>query len=661
MDYILKDWEKKMSAFASSVEKDLTEIRKCKADMQEMRQQMQKEVTGTYYVRDMNRIILSAPEIILGNVDPDGVLYDCAASNIVLRGTAVELLATGNGGRVETRAACIRQTAEDPGCDGNEHVLGPVSQVVSQARSIVIQSDDAEDAFTTPPAAIGGVRIHADKMLEISASQLSESKEELLDEQISGLEDRKAQLTEQVASHKESFNSLISELEELMKKKEKLVEKEYSIRAKYDEVEELNYEVESATDALAVEARSYSDVLAILSETNRLLKSLKSAKSKIKKGDAYLKQSTGSSLSIVGERIGIASADGEGNLRDNEDSGIAITANKVAIAAVNQDGSLKENGQVNIQAKTIEVATAGTADAAYDDNSELTAATYTAEGDFTLKSKNITIESVDYEVADKKFKEKQLTADSKIKLRAKTIEVSTEASANVEVDDEGKLTKANYTAEGDIIVKSKTFTLESTDTDIENGEAKEKALTAEGKVAIRAEKMDLSATDTEGKATGSVNINAKAVAVKSMDVEKEKRTDDKLAEGSTMTLVAEKMYVGAKSKDIKSKKLQAVSEEMGLFADKTFEAQQDEGKAVLQLDGGNANVGGSKTAVYGETTINGKTDIKGDVTAPKATIDNIEAKSSFKSTNISDGIAVPCAAAGGSLSAKLKTEDAPKE
>ena len=34
-----------------------------------------------------------------------------------------------------------------------------------------------------------------------------------------------------------------------------------------------------------MEARSYSDVLAILSETNRLLKSLKSAKSKIKKGE----------------------------------------------------------------------------------------------------------------------------------------------------------------------------------------------------------------------------------------------------------------------------------------------------------------------------------------------------------------------------------------
>ena len=173
--------------------------------------------------------------------------------------------------------------------------------------------------------------------------------------------------------------------------------------------------------------------------------------------------------------------------------------------------------------------------------------------------------------------------------------------------------------------------------------------------------MDLSATDTEGKATGSIGVNAKAIAVRSMNVEKEKRTDDKLAEGSTMVLVSEKMYVGSKSKDIKSKKIQAQTEEMALLADKTLEAQQGEAKAVLQLADGNAAISGSKTQVYGETTINGKTDIKGDVKAPKATIDNLEAKSSFKSTNISDGIAVPGAAGGGSLSAKLKAEDAPKE
>ena len=363
-------------------------------------------------------------------------------------------------------------------------------------------------------------------------------------------------------------------------------------------------------------------------------------------------------MTVTGENISLVSADGEGNLRDNEGSGISVMANNVSIAAIEKEGKLKEKGKVDIKAMNIEVATGGETDQKYEEG-ELTTATYTADGDFTLRSKNITIEGVDYEVAEKKRKEKALTADSRIKLRAKTVEVSTEASANIEVDDTGALTKANYTAEGDFILRTKTVTVESVDYDLENGEKKEKALTAEGKVSVRAEKMDLAATDTEGKATGSINVNAKAVAVKTMDVDKDSKADSALAAGSTMVLVSEKMFVGAKTKDVKSKKVQVVSEEVGAFADKTLEIQQGDGKALVQLEGGNFSASGSKTQLYGETTVNAKTEIKGEFKAPKITGDDIQAKSHFKSTNIEDGMAAGGGGGGGSLSAKLQTEDAP--
>lgn len=632
MDYIIKDWEKKMSAFESSVEKDLKEIRKCKADIQQMRNEIQREKQGNYFVRDAQRIILSAPEIILGNVDPDGVLYDGAASKIVLRGTDVDLEASGNGGRVETRAASIRQIAEDPGSDGHEHVVGVLSEVVSQARQIVIESDDATGAFSALPSSGGsGVCIHTDSQIEISATQTAESREKQLENRIKELETRKSQLKEQAADHKESFGDLIKEIEELMQKREELVKDDNAIRTKYNEMEEANAELELVTESLGEEARSYSAILAMLSETNRLLKCFKDEKSKIKKGDDFKKNATGCAVSILGERIGLASVDGEGNLRDTEGSGIAMTANRVSIAAIEADGKLKEKGQVRIQAKNVEVTTAGTADATYD-KGELTKATYEAEGDFTLKSKNITIESVDYEVADKKRKEKQLTADSKIKLRAKTIEVSTESSANVEVDDEGKLTKANYKAEGDIIVRSKTLTVASTDNDLENDETKEKALTAGGTITIRAEKMDLAATDTEGKATGSVSINAKDVSLKSMDTDKESHDDKALAAGSTMLIVSETMNVGAKSKDMKSKKVETMSEEISVAADKTLEHSQGDGKASVKLADGKATVEASKTQIGCDT------EVKGEVKAPKATIDKVQVNQSFKSPNITDGM-----------------------
>ena len=662
MDYIFKDWEDKLSKFESSVEKDLAEIRKCKAEMQQMKLDVVAELQKGRYVRDTQRLVLSAPEIIIGNVDRSGTLF-AGGSKVIVRGTQVGVEGAGEGGRLDLRASSIREIAEDPGTDGREHVVGSLSEVVSQARNIIIQSDDVEGAFSAPAVPTGGsgVRIHADKTIDVHAAMTAESREERLTNLISETEKQKEYLKEQANAHKASFTRLKQEMEELIEKRNDKSTDYKEVRANYKEIRTLSEEIEVLSMSITEETYAYAEMLSLVAETNRRLKCFKEEKSKIKKGDDFKKKPTGAAVNITGENISLKSADGENNLRDNEGSGVAIAANRVEIASIDKDGALNKEGRVSVVAKTIEMATAGAADLKFDDTGELEKATFTSEGDFKLTSKNITLESIDYEVADKKYKEKQLTDDSKIRLRAKTIEVSTEGSANVEVDEKGKLTKANYTSEGDIIVRSKTLTVESVDTDIENGEAKEKALTAEGKVSVRAEKMDLSATDTEGKATGSVNINAKAVSVKSMDVEKEKRTDDKLAEGSTMTIVSEKMFVGAKSKEVKSKKVQVVSEEIGIFADKTLEIQQDEGKALVQLEGGNVSLGGSKTQVYGETTINGKTEVKAEVKAPKITADDLNAGQHFKTPNIEDGMAVGAPGGGGSLSAKIKADDAPEE
>ena len=662
MDYIFKDWEEKLSNFESSVEKDLAEIRKCKAEVQQMKLDVVAELQKGRYVRDSQRLVLSAPEIIIGNVDRSGTLF-AGGSKVIVRGTQVGVEGAGEGGCLELRAPSIREIAEDPGTDGREHVVSSVSEVMSQARNIIIQSDDVEGAFSAPAVPTGGsgVRIHADKTIDVHAAMTAESREKRLSDLISATEKQKDYLKSQASAHKESFTNLKKEMEELLGKRDKLSNDYSDVRTNYGDIRDVSEEIEALSMSITEETYAYAEILSMLAEANRRLKCFKDEKGKIKKGEDFTKNATGASVNITGENINLKSADGENNLRDNDSSGISMTANSVGITSLDKDGALNKDGRVSIVAKNIDMATVGSADMKFDDKGVLEKGTFAAEGNFTLKSKNITFESVDYEVADKKLKEKQLTDDSKIKLRAKTIEVSTENSANVEVDDQGKMTKANYTSEGDIIVRSKTLTVESVDTDIENGEAKEKALTAEGKVAIRVEKTDISATDTEGKATGSVNINAKTVAVKSMDVEKEKRTDDKLAEGSTMTILSEKMFVGAKSKDVKSKKVQVMSEEIGAFADKTLEIQQDEGKALVQLEGDNVSLGGTKAQIYGETTINGKTEVKDELKAPKVVGDSIEAKSAFKSPNISDGMAAGAGGGGGSLSAKLQSEDAPEE
>lgn len=640
MDYIFNDWEKKLSNFADSVEKDLNEIRQCKAEIQQMKLEMEVERKRGRYVRDDHRLVLSAPEIVIGNVDRDGTLFP-GGSTIVVRGTDVGVQAAGEGGQLEMRAAGIRQIAEDPGVDGYEHVVYNHSEVVSQARNIIIQSDEATGAFFAPtlPTGGSGVRIHADQKVDIEAAMTAESREKQLDDITKDAEDMKKVLKEQADQQKSGLKKSIEEIIKLIEKKEKLAEDYTAVRTNAADIQGLDRQLRELSSSIANCIYDYSEVLSQLAEANRQAKSFKAQKETIVKGEDFKKNATGAAVAITGERISLVSADGEGNLRDNEGSGIAMKANKVDIASVEEDGKLKEKGQVSITAKNIDMTTAGETGQEYEEG-ELKTAAYTAEGDFTLRSKNITIEAVDYEMAEKKRKEKQLTAESTIKLRAKTIEVSTEGSKDIEVDEEGKLTKASYTAEGDIIVRSKTLSVESIDHDVENGQATEKALTAGSTVSIRAEKTDLAATDTEGKATGSVNINAKAVSVKSMDVDKEKRTDSNLAEGSTMTLVSEKLYIGAQSDDVKSKLVQAQSEEITLAADKTLKAQQDKEKALLQLADGKSTLKSDANTINGDTTLSDNAEVKGEIKSPKATIDHIKANSSLNSPNISDGMAV---------------------
>jgi hypothetical protein len=403
--------------------------------------------------------------------------------------------------------------------------------------------------------------------------------------------------------------------------------------------------------ALLTSIQGFINTVSELAEVNRSKKALKAEKDNIKTGDDFKKKSTGASMSIKAEAIDVATADGDGNLHTNGGAGISVRTPRMSMSMHDDEGALVEDGYFNVSAHDIDINTANPKTKEWP-----------VEGKVHIWSKDISLEAIDYKMNDKGvFMEKELTKDGKITLGAKTIEVSTANPKDVERDEKGKLTKGEYTGDGELTLKSKSISVEGLDYEVKDGKQKAKALTKDSKVTIRAEKQTIIAADGEGKATGSIAINAKAVSVKSMDVDKEKLTDKSLASGSTMTLVSEKMFVGQKTKSEKSKKLQLVSEELGAFGDKTLEIQQGDGKALVQLSGGNASMGGSKSQIYGDTTITGKADIKGDVKAPKGTFDNLEAKTSFKSSNISDGFAIPGAPASGKLSAKLKTEDAPKE
>lgn len=212
--------ENRLSDFADSVEKDLAEIRKCKANIQQMQLDITAEIQKGRYIRDSQRLVLSAPEIIIGNVDRGGNLLE-GGSSVIVRGTQVGIQGAGETGQVELRAASIHEIAEDPGTDGHEHVVGALSEVVSQARNITLQSDDTMGAFSAPAIGTGGsgIRIHADKAIDIHAAMTAESREEQLDQLIQSKETLQKNLKQQASDYKSSFKELSKELDDLLAKK----------------------------------------------------------------------------------------------------------------------------------------------------------------------------------------------------------------------------------------------------------------------------------------------------------------------------------------------------------------------------------------------------------------------------------------------------------
>ena len=651
-DKIFSEWKQTLDDFRQSVQKDLEEIHQQKVEIQQLKADIYSKIDGGQYYRDDKRIVISAPEIVIGNVDYSGDLLGCMGK-VVIKGSEVDLEGAGNNGVIVSRAPSIRQIAVDPGTDGLENVVCETSEIVNQACDIVLQSEDATDAFSqTPvPAGRGGIRLHATTDMVIEAAVSAERRKEDIEESIKQLESQIKEYEKNVESQKKNVETYFDNMQKLLEQEDKVNEESiFTGRLAGDDLTDIHEYMDSVMPSLYQTTTNFIFTVSKLAEANRKKKALETEKGSIKTGDDFKNNTTGASMRITAENISVATTDGDGNMHTNDEAGISVRTPSMGISMINDKGTLTEGSAFNVSTENVTFSTLN-----YSEDAKEQAAT----GSVTLRSKDVRIEAIDYdrEGDDKPYKEKQLAAEGKVSIAAKTVEVSTANPANIKVDDEGKVTGGEYNGEGDIIIRSKTMTVESLDYEVKDGKLETKALTKDGKIAVRAENMDFLAADAEGKATGSISVNAKTVSVKSMDVDKEKLTDDKLAAGSSMTLVSEKMYVGAKSKDVKSKKLQAVSEEMGLFADKTFEAQQGDGKAALQLDGGNANVGGSKTGVFGDTTINGKTEMKGDLKAPKAVIDNVEAKSSFKSSNISDGIAVPGAGAAGKLSAKLKAED----
>ena len=188
----LTEWKEQLDQLKESLAKELEDIQQCKADIAQLRTETADKYSPVNYIRDDRKLILSAPEIVIGNVNRQGMLMGDEAS-VTVRGHILKLEGID---KLEQRAPQIHQIAECPGIDGEENALLPEkSEIVQAGRSILVKSLTKAnticpgfDLATTP-----GITLASDGGIEVNASLACEKEKEALDTAIAELETQKEQ------------------------------------------------------------------------------------------------------------------------------------------------------------------------------------------------------------------------------------------------------------------------------------------------------------------------------------------------------------------------------------------------------------------------------------------------------------------------------------
>ena len=491
MDTEFSDWKTILENFQDSVEKDLDEIRKQKAEIQQIKHEILSRMAQGQYIRDDHRIVLSAPEIIIGNVDSSGMLWSENGSTITIRGNGVNLEGSGSGGYVKSRATSISQIAVDPGTDGMEEVVRPGSSVVSQARNIVLQSNDADGCFSQLPTGVGcGVSIHSDGLMNIDASKSVEVRGEAIANMLSVLKEQKSSLKSASSDRLSEVTSLTDDIKDLLEDMDDLTGGVEDIRSNIGDLIGLQKDYNDLLPSLVPAVEDCVRTISALAEVNRKISCLEAEQEALNsEKDAFTENSTGASLSLKAEQISLSSVDGDGNVRTNPEASVSVQTGRVSIETMKPDGSLIEDSYVSIHTGDVDISTVNPAltEPGKPDGD------YTTGGSFRVNSKDVSFVAADYNLADGEYTESSLTADSGFYVRMQDINLHA-------VDTEG-----NSTGSFNLIADKMALT------------AADKDGNQTGSVDVKALDLFLSSKDKDGTATGALTMTAKDVSLLSID------------------------------------------------------------------------------------------------------------------------------------------------
>jgi len=643
---IFKNWEDQLNDLKTKYENFSQELDNIRKALYNLNYAVANKPKGKI-IHDDQRLVLSAPEIIIGDVNLAGILKpdDDCKSKIIIRGYNVSLEGCGALGKVETRATTITQTAENPGIDGTSHKVEEASSVCTQGCRVSINSCDVpagEDGiggvFLNPEVAgKGDICMKADNSISLTAHKSGKKYKDAVGKAVTDLTDSITNAKALFDNGLNSFQAKRKDFEKLLDEREKIDRDESALRTDYNDLDELNLRINEKSRNMASDF--YEDItkggeLIELLRQKKYFDKLQSQVSNFNEED-YKKKTTGTSIALNSEKISLTSNDNDLNMRTNKEAEVKISANSVKIEGAFKDASFDESSEFSVNTRKVELSTAGKKGVERDNNSKLKKAEFAAEGDVIITSKNITMQAVNSEVKEGVFKENGLTPDGTINMRAMKIGLSTVNAKDVEVDKDGKITKATYTSEGDISILSKNVTMQSIDSKQEGEKIEETALTKDSKFSIRTEHFAMSATDKEGKATGTADINALKTSILSSDTDPKTGKAKDSAKGGKIAISAEKIEnFGKEGASFTSdKNVEVLSKETALIqGEKTIEIKQDD-STHLSLTGSNSELSGKKNTLKGETTVN-------VLKSPSITGENVTVGTALKAPDLTVAVMV---------------------
>lgn len=490
--------KKSLDEYKAVIGKELDDIREEKEKICKLKSEIYEYMNQGQYIRDDKRIIISAPEILIGDLNQAGELQNTGTSKVIIRSKDINLQGVGewmNEGTITNMATSIKNICADPGIDGREAAVEANSSFTVQARNITVQSNNDRKFFSTPCHPQGGIHLNSDSEIVVKAAVPFKDREmhaEAIKNDLTNEFDKNQDKIEKAIAN---VNKYIEQIKSLTEEQNKLKNEDNTIKVNYKEYDYLNEYIRTVAKALVSAYEDCTKQIARQAEIKRRAdathKNLYKARNNQQK---FKSKNSEAAVKIIAENTSIVSSDDDGVLRFGDGAGVNIHANQLNFDAGNEFGVLHKESKVKLHAEDINLSTTNEMKLENNDQS----ANWQNQGKVHVISKDIMLESIERTIDKEGVKESELTEDGNIKLRAKNLDVSTYGT-------DGK-------SGGKFVLNSQDISIKSTNVDKENKTDQE--LDENGSLKLHAGSLTLgSSIDLDKGSSQKVEILGEEIGI----------------------------------------------------------------------------------------------------------------------------------------------------